>query len=65
MRCCVGALVSLKRDFLGSSLLHFHPHRMDASSVAGESQEDAAVSLFREYLRIQTVHPDPDYGNIS
>ena len=40
---------------------------MDASRTAGESQseEDAAVSLFREYLRIKTVHPDPDYGKVS
>ncbi|XP_046582536.1 aminoacylase-1-like [Haliotis rubra] len=25
-------------------------------------KEDPAVSLFREYLRIPTVHPDPDYS---
>lgn len=24
--------------------------------------EDPSVSLFREYLRLRTVHPDPDYG---
>lgn len=24
--------------------------------------EDPSVSLFREYLRIRTVHPEPDYG---
>ncbi|XP_018606699.2 aminoacylase-1-like isoform X2 [Scleropages formosus] len=24
--------------------------------------EDPAVSLFREYLRLRTVHPEPDYG---
>lgn len=37
---------------------------MNANRDAGESlcQEDPAVSLFREYLRIKTVHPDPDYG---
>lgn len=29
------------------------------SSPAGE---DPSVSLFREYLRLKTVHPEPDYG---
>lgn len=24
--------------------------------------EDASVSLFRDYLRLKTVHPEPDYG---
>jgi len=24
--------------------------------------EDPAVTKFREYLRIKTVHPEPDYG---
>lgn len=24
--------------------------------------EDPSVGLFREYLRLRTVHPDPDYG---
>ncbi|CAH2312605.1 aminoacylase-1 [Pelobates cultripes] len=32
-----------------------HP-QMDTSS-----KENAATSLFREYLRIRTVHPEPDY----
>uniref|UniRef100_A0A8C5QBI5 N-acyl-aliphatic-L-amino acid amidohydrolase n=1 Tax=Leptobrachium leishanense TaxID=445787 RepID=A0A8C5QBI5_9ANUR len=27
------------------------------------SSENPSTSLFREYLRIRTVHPDPDYGN--
>uniref|UniRef100_A0A8C2X7G7 N-acyl-aliphatic-L-amino acid amidohydrolase n=1 Tax=Cyclopterus lumpus TaxID=8103 RepID=A0A8C2X7G7_CYCLU len=27
--------------------------------------EDLSVSLFREYLRLKTVHPDPDYGETS
>lgn len=27
--------------------------------------EDPSVSLFREYLRLKTVHPDPDYGELS
>lgn len=25
-------------------------------------EEDPSVGLFREYLRLRTVHPDPDYG---
>ena len=25
-------------------------------------EEDPAVSRFREYLRIKTVQPNPDYG---
>lgn len=29
------------------------------SSVVGE---DPSVSLFRHYLRLKTVHPEPDYG---
>ena len=29
------------------------------SSAAGE---DLSVTLFREYLRLKTVHPEPDYG---
>ena len=36
--------------------------------AGGKSQkksktEDKAVTLFREYLRIKTVHPKPDYVN--
>lgn len=27
--------------------------------------EDPSVSLFREFLRLKTVHPEPDYGEIS
>ncbi|KAG7272975.1 hypothetical protein CRUP_021480 [Coryphaenoides rupestris] len=27
----------------------------------GSPGEDASVSLFREYLRLKTVHPEPDY----
>jgi hypothetical protein len=26
------------------------------------AEEHIAVTNFREYLRIKTVHPDPDYG---
>ncbi|MBN3285127.1 ACY1A protein, partial [Polyodon spathula] len=39
----------------------------DGPTEAGRSQdpsvssEDPSVSLFREYLRIKTVHPEPDY----
>ena len=28
----------------------------------GLEGEDPAVTRFREYLRIKTVHPHPDYG---
>lgn len=28
----------------------------------GGESEDPSVSLFREYLRLKTVHPEPDYG---
>lgn len=27
--------------------------------------EDPSVGLFREYLRLRTVHPDPDYGETA
>lgn len=27
-----------------------------------DSKEDPSVTLFREYLRIKTVQPEPDYG---
>ena len=27
-----------------------------------EAKEDPAVTKFREYLRIKTVEPEPDYG---
>uniref|UniRef100_A0A8C4ZZZ2 Peptidase M20 dimerisation domain-containing protein n=1 Tax=Gadus morhua TaxID=8049 RepID=A0A8C4ZZZ2_GADMO len=30
-------------------------------STQGSSGEDPSVSLFREYLRLKTVHPEPDY----
>lgn len=29
----------------------------------GGVKEDPAVSLFREYIRLKTVHPEPDYGS--
>ncbi len=28
----------------------------------GPGTEDPSVALFREYLRLKTVHPEPDYG---
>ena len=28
-------------------------------------KEDPAVTRFREYLRIKTVQPDPDYGKTT
>lgn len=28
----------------------------------GPRTEDPSVTLFREYLRLKTVHPEPDYG---
>ena len=55
LRYCVGAAVSLKRDLTLQS-------KMEASRHKGGDGEDSAVTLFREYLRIKTVHPDPDYG---
>lgn len=40
----------------------------DGPGVGGRQSspegEDLSVSLFREYLRLKTVHPDPDYGEI-
>ena len=27
-----------------------------------KTDEDPAITRFREYLRIKTVHPNPDYG---
>lgn len=37
----------------------------DGPAVGGgqtSDKEDPSVSLFREYLRLRTVHPEPDYG---
>lgn len=37
----------------------------DGPAVGGgqtSENEDPSVSLFREYLRLRTVHPEPDYG---
>lgn len=60
-------------------VLYLCPHRSrrnhtmlpdkDGPGVGGGQSssegEDPSVSLFREYLRLKTVHPDPDYGEIS
>ncbi|XP_058844333.1 aminoacylase-1A-like isoform X1 [Acipenser ruthenus] len=37
------------------------PTRGGWSQDPSVSSEDPSVSLFREYLRIKTVHPEPDY----
>lgn len=29
------------------------------------TEEDPAVTRLREYLRIRTVHPDPDYSKLT
>lgn len=38
----------------------------DGPSVGGGQSyregEDPSVTLFRDYLRLKTVHPEPDYG---
>lgn len=34
---------------------------MNATSIIPE-KEDIAVRHFREYLRVNTAHPNPDYG---
>lgn len=39
----------------------------DGPSIGGgtqgtEGKEHPSVTLFREYLRLKTVHPAPDYG---
>uniref|UniRef100_A0A8C9U1B0 N-acyl-aliphatic-L-amino acid amidohydrolase n=1 Tax=Scleropages formosus TaxID=113540 RepID=A0A8C9U1B0_SCLFO len=36
--------------------------RSKGSSSRHYQLSDPAVSLFREYLRLRTVHPEPDYG---
>lgn len=42
----------------------FCPQLTTHSDMASESHESEhpSVTLFRRYLRIRTVHPDPDYG---
>ncbi|XP_065058697.1 aminoacylase-1-like [Rhopilema esculentum] len=54
LRYCVGAAVTLKRNLTLQS-------NMETSKHKGVDGEASAVTLFREYLRIKTVHPDPDY----
>lgn len=34
-----------------------------SSTILGQ-QEDPAVTRFREYLRINSAHPIPDYGEL-
>ena len=34
-----------------------------AKKSRGDDEEHPAVTLFREYLRIKSVHPDPDYDS--
>lgn len=35
---------------------------MAAKRAKVEEDEDPSVTVFREYLRIKTVQPNPDYG---
>lgn len=35
----------------------------DNGTKRPKTEEAPAVTRFREYLRIKTVQPDPDYGN--
>ncbi|XP_030633122.1 aminoacylase-1 [Chanos chanos] len=37
------------------------PSDLTGGGIQSNSREDPAVSLFREYLRLKTVHPEPDY----
>uniref|UniRef100_V9KNP8 N-acyl-aliphatic-L-amino acid amidohydrolase n=1 Tax=Callorhinchus milii TaxID=7868 RepID=V9KNP8_CALMI len=42
------------------------PHRIEVLAhtlvaMGGQQEEHSAVKLFREYLRLRTVHPQPDY----
>ena len=34
-----------------------------AKKSRSDDEEHPAVTLFREYLRIKSVHPDPDYDS--
>lgn len=36
---------------------------MGGGTQGTEGKEDPSVTLFREYLRLRTVHPAPDYGS--
>lgn len=36
-----------------------------AAKKAKETEEDPAVSLFREYIRIKSVQPNPDYASCN
>lgn len=44
----------MSRLFTGAVTNHLHDFKMAA--------EDPSVTLFREYVRIKTVQPKPDYG---
>lgn len=46
------------------SMLPDGPSNMGGGTQGTEGKEDASVTLFREYLRLKTVHPEPDYGSI-
>uniref|UniRef100_A0AAY4A2G3 N-acyl-aliphatic-L-amino acid amidohydrolase n=1 Tax=Denticeps clupeoides TaxID=299321 RepID=A0AAY4A2G3_9TELE len=37
------------------------PSNLGGGIQSAEGDEDPSVSLFREYLRLRTVHPEPDY----
>uniref|UniRef100_A0A670ZAL6 Uncharacterized protein n=1 Tax=Pseudonaja textilis TaxID=8673 RepID=A0A670ZAL6_PSETE len=35
------------------------------TTSGGDPKEDPSVTLFREYLRIKTVQPQPDYVHLK
>lgn len=38
--------------------------KMASKRAKVEEPEDPSVTVFREYLRIKTVQPNPDYGKL-
>lgn len=50
------------RDKTGSTMLPDKEGPGVGGGLSSPSGEDPSVSLFREYLRLKTVHPEPDYG---
>ena len=44
-----------------------HAHRLRSKMAAKRAKvgEDPSVTVFREYLRIKTVQPNPDYGKFT
>ena len=38
--------------------------KLSIFAVAEDEKEHPAVTLFRDYLRIKSVHPDPDYDSV-